>query len=990
MSFTVPARRRGWTAAAVMASALGIVALATSPAHAATAVFDVGGDSGAAAQVSDNVFAGTSIHVDGTGWTGPDGATGQCIAIKLGSGSGSGGPAATTNTTQVAPVAPTGACAGKNAADFGAWALVPAEADGTVFADIPFPTVGNSTGPAVADGDWAAGTAHHFRVLGGAINGGAIRSAYLDFTVVAPATTPTIQPATATVGATAVTASLTGSGFPGGETLTAKLGDADLLFTAGRGATPSPSYTVPASGAFSGVTLTLPSGTRAGQYTVTIRRSTAGAEDYSLPVTVNPAVAWSNGSKVGASGTLTLSSLPDGATISSVKLGDATIASDLTADGSGTATMSYAIPSSTAPGQADLVIAQSAPVAYTYTLRTTIYPDESIFGAGRFSLLSDPNALPSSPAGLYQSAYSNAEDALYVTAANQGQGTSGFLYKLDPDTLELETSVDMPAITKDADGNDVTGIGGGFGVGVDDVHGTVWVTLTGRNYGTVAVYRESDLALLRQLPNSTISHPRDVVYDPATDRVYASSASEGASGNGYISVFKATAPYDKIKDIQTGPRSDFNPVSLSLDDGTLVSPSLSSNKVAVIDTEESAATPEVDSGDVDAAVEFIEVGEHSTAGNGRGASGIAYDADDNRIFVASQNDNAVFVADASTGDVIKKVPTGQQTLNVVYDDVHRVAYVTNFGGTSVTVLDVDGNKLASLPITRANHVIVDDQGDAFVVDKNTSSDTTNKVWKITPHIETVGGVDVLDPAPGSVTSSADTTPLSVTVTKGEPIHIEGTNFRTQDGSSGSKIAVKPASIPGSPTIAEIQADDDGTWSADVPFPSDWTVGDQQHLRLLTGSLKTGDSIRSIAIKVHVVAPADPGTPANPGNPGTPGNQGDSGTPGNQGDSGNPGNQGDSGNPASPSLASQIAKASKRVTADKQRVARIKARVKNVEAKVRKAKAATKHGSKQHRAAAKKRLKHRQKQVGTLKTKLAKANKQLKQDRAALAGLKAQA
>ncbi|MFT4265124.1 MAG: hypothetical protein QM572_17205 [Nocardioides sp.] len=874
MSTTTIVRRGGRTAAAVLASALGLSALAASPAHAGSAVFTTGADTGATATISDYVFTGSAIHIDGTGWTKSTGV-GSCIFVKLGSGSGSTGTALATKQTTSAEG--TGACAGQSPSSVDAWAAVPAAADGTLSADIPFPTSTNSN-PAVTDSDWAAGTTHHLRVLTG-LDGSPARSAYLDFTVAAPATTPTINQPTVTVSGTSVYASLTGSGFPGGEKLTADLGSTALTFTSGSGssAVTASSYTVPASGTFSSVRLNLPSGTRAGTYAPVIHRSTSGAADYPLSLTVNPTVAWSAGVKPGATGTLTLSNLPNGATVSSVKLGDATVASGLTANDSGVATATYTIASTTTPGQATLTIAQDAPAAIAYSVTTTVYPDETISGTGRFTVASDAND-PALYQGLYQSAYSETEDALFATAAS-GTGTSedGYLYKLDPDTLALIKSVHPKDVT------DVDGVAGRpvYGIGVDDVNGTVWVTNT-RTTG-VAVYRASDLTLLKQYPASTITHPRDAVYDPKTNVVFVSSASEGASGNGYISVFEGGdndgdgTPYEKIKDVQTGPRSTFNPVSLSLDNGTLVSPSLSTNKVAVIDTATAATSAAAASGELDASVKLIEIGAHSTAGNGRGASGIAYDDEDHRIFVASQNDNAVFVADSITGELLKTVPTGQQALNVAYDSVHKLAYVTNFGGTSVTVLDTDGTKVAALPITRANHVTVTKEGVAYVVDKNSANSAKNRAWKITPRIETINGTDVLYPTAAGATGAVATTPLSVSVAYGETIHVSGTNFRVQDATSGSTLAVKldggaaepksgkatnpskdNAAVNGVYAVAA--ADTEGTWSLDLPFPSAdnvndaslaWGVGDTHYLRLLSGSLKTGDTVRSIVVKVTV-------------------------------------------------------------------------------------------------------------------------------------------
>ena len=453
----------------------------------------------------------------------------------------------------------------------------------------------------------------------------------------------------------------------------------------------------------------------AGNVTLTI--TGAGGSTKDVTFVAPPSYAFSAGTALGATGTLTVGNLKPAATLASVTLGSTALATGLTASASGVATATYTIPTSIAPITYSLVIVQTAPAAHTWTSSQAVYPDETIVGADKFEITSTTSA-QGFYQGFYQSAYSAAADALYVTSSDRGSGTSGYIYKLDPDTLAIEASYQ----TVDHDGFTRTGA---FGIGVDDVHGTVWVSNTGSN--SVAVYRQSDLGLVKQFPSGTTSHARDVVYDAATDRVFVSSASEGSSATaaGYISVFNA-ATLEKVTDVQTGTRDVFNPVSLALGNGKIFSPSLGSNKVLSLDT---ATLP----------ASFLTV--DGVNPGGRGASGIAYDPTDNLLFIASQNSNEVVIADATTGATIREVPTGRQALNVVYDPHYKLMYVANFGGTSVTVLDTNGNKVAALPIATANHISVDGNGTAYAVDKAAA----NAVHKIVPV-----GISV-PPTPGQVT-----------------------------------------------------------------------------------------------------------------------------------------------------------------------------------------------------------------------------------------------
>lgn len=63
-----------------------------------------------------------------------------------------------------------------------------------------------------------------------------------------------------------------------------------------------------------------------------------------------------------------------------------------------------------------------------------------------------------------------------------------------------------------------------YGVGVDDANDAVWVTQSRQN--TVAVYRQSDLSLIRQFEPGMVPHARDVVIDAADSKAYATATFE--------------------------------------------------------------------------------------------------------------------------------------------------------------------------------------------------------------------------------------------------------------------------------------------------------------------------------------------------------------------------------------------------------------------------------------------------------------------------------
>lgn len=492
-----------------------------------------------------------------------------------------------------------------------------------------------------------------------------------------------------------VTASLSGQSFVAGESLTAKIDGVATAWTA--------APTVGADGKFTGARIVFtPGQIRAGDHTIEIVRSAPGAENVQKAFRVEPTTTFSSLAR-GTAGTLTLVNLPSSATISAITLGDLDFATPVTSDVAGTATVDYEIPNDAALGTLPLSITQSAPTAQTYTGSAKVSPSAALIGVDDFTSISTPAGVIEQ--GLYQSAYSAKSDALFVATASTT--VTSTIYKLDPKTLAVEASV-VPAF--------VTGNSGAlwaaYGIGVDDRNDTVWVTNTRQN--TIAVYSQSDLSLIQQFPTGTLQHSRDVIVDTERNKVIISSAAEGTSGEGYVDVYDGTTRA-LLKRVETGLRTEFSPMSLDLDakNGVVYTVSNSQAKAAAIDI----------SGD-DYPVKFINL----DLPTGAKASGAAFDAATNRLWVASQGTDGITVIDVATGNKVKEVATGAGSLNVVIDPVHRLVYVANFGGTTVTVLDQAGTIVANLPVARANHIETDGLGSVFVVNK----DTGNQVFKLTP------------------------------------------------------------------------------------------------------------------------------------------------------------------------------------------------------------------------------------------------------------------
>ncbi|RRT97196.1 ATP-binding protein, partial [Stenotrophomonas sp. 278] len=297
--------------------------------------------------------------------------------------------------------------------------------------------------------------------------------------------------------------------------------------------------------------------------------------------------------------------------------------------------------------------------------------------------------------GLYQSAYSPAANALYVTSAvGRPPVTQSQLLKVDPKSLKVVKAI-TPAQVPDAKGGSVYAV---YGVGVDDANGNVWVSNTRQD--TVAVYRQSDLGLVHQFPVGTVPHARDVVIDSQRGKVFAS-----ATGEDHLSVFdaktlKALEPITLESGVDEGK---FVPMSLTLDTagGKLYTVSMGTPEAAVID---------VASGKVDKVIDL---------GNAVSASGVAVDGKNNRLYVASQGSDNLLIVDIASGKVLHDVAVGAGALNVAFEPVSGLAYVTNRGAGTVTVVDGNGQVIGNLDGgTFPNHVSEDGKGNVFAVNKS--------------------------------------------------------------------------------------------------------------------------------------------------------------------------------------------------------------------------------------------------------------------------------
>ena len=498
--------------------------------------------------------------------------------------------------------------------------------------------------------------------------------------------------------------------------------------------------------------------------------------------------------------------------------------------------------------------------------------------------------------GQYQLAYSAATSSLY-TSFSSGRPpilTGGVGTWNVASTPSLATVYQFP--TADFIGRGATAptgkqIESPYGIAYDEATGYVWVTQTRVN--KVSVFDPATNKIIWSSAEGDVNHPREVRIDPSSGKVFV-------SGSGGISVFDTTlhALVKKIEFTNAKGESDIA-MNMHVDsaDGKLYVPSLSAGTVKVIDTK---------SYEVEKTIQLHKENAEAALN----PSDVTIDKSLKEIYVSSQGDrkganSGITVYDLETGAYKKTIPFGTQALALASDEARDLLYVTDYGTGNVGVVDARTGTVVSQVSTGAtsgaNDVLVTADGSAYAVarsiegasaietdytiDKTTGEYRTSStepkgkdnadspivpgvMVKINTTVETTAKPAAQTSSEELVKTYADGAKLYATKdwTTGETLKLRGEGFKTQDGSKGSVLAVKlnkgRISAKEEPKFngadgnsagvwAYIQADENGNFTAELPYPTtensnlteNLKSGDKVSVFLLSGSMVEGDTAR---------------------------------------------------------------------------------------------------------------------------------------------------
>ena len=399
--------------------------------------------------------------------------------------------------------------------------------------------------------------------------------------------------------------------------------------------------------------------------------------------------------------------------------------------------------------------------------------------------------------GQFQVGYSTKNHKLFVPTVGARGGLASSLARVDADTLKTEAFAELP-VKKNDKGQ--YGYTSAYGVTVDDVDGTVWVTNTTDN--SVAVYDQQTLKLIwsnegvkKDDPN-WIEHPRSVLVDHESGKAFV-------TGRYFVSAIDLkTKQVEKIQ-LEGAPEGGTRYISMNLflDGGKLYVPERTGGKLFVVDTKTFKVEKTIQTQGEDSTVEVRP-------------SDVAVDHSLNEIYVSSQGvkgvNSGISVYDLTTGEFKKFVKFGTQALALEHDEDRDLVYVTDFGTGKVAVFDGRADEVigeVEMNGAAANDVTLLKDGSVLVVDKK---DRDEKVTL--PY--------VLNGTTGEITTASEYTTLPTKDRQGNDVPASVQQLKANSilkfkvgvkdtDASAAPVGITPTSLDfaGYPTVTGVKAEE---------------------------------------------------------------------------------------------------------------------------------------------------------------------------------------
>ena len=362
-------------------------------------------------------------------------------------------------------------------------------------------------------------------------------------------------------------------------------------------------------------------------------------------------------------------------------------------------------PSFAAPNNAHQTATPSASVPSTASLSRVVDTSASVAQITQ--------GLP----GQYQVAYSKATNKIWMVGVGARGDLASTIARVNADTLQIE---EVAALPFELDKNGEFGYISAYGITVDDVSGTVWVTNTTDN--SLSVFDQNTMeqiwtnhGIAESDPN-WIEHPRSVLVDHNSGKVFV-------TGRYYVSAIDMkTFQVTKLQ-LEGAPNGGtrYIGMNMTVDGDKLYVPERTGGKVFVINTHTFKTEQVIQTRGENSSVEVRP-------------SDVTIDHSENEIYVSSQGvdgvNSGISVYDLTTGAFKKFVKFGTQALSMENDENRDLVYVTDFGTGKIAIFDAKTDRVigeVEMNGGKANDLAVTADGSVIAVDKQDIANTTAAV-----------------------------------------------------------------------------------------------------------------------------------------------------------------------------------------------------------------------------------------------------------------------
>lgn len=280
--------------------------------------------------------------------------------------------------------------------------------------------------------------------------------------------------------------------------------------------------------------------------------------------------------------------------------------------------------------------------------------------------------------GLYEIVFSEKSNAVYVAGVGDRGDNNARIFKLNPQTLKVEDSIDVSEAPA-------------YGLGLNEKSQTLYTSNT-RSNSVHAIDLKTGKIVATIRNGNEKSHTREIIADEQANTIYVSDVGAG--------IWVIDGKNNTFSTLIGNAGKSLAGMALDEKNKVLYMTDIKSDKIVVYDLKRKIVTDSFPSG-------------------GKGSINLVRDAKTKRLFVANQGSGELTVLEESTGKVLKVIPTGKGALGVNFNPAKNLVYVANRQEGTLTIVNAATYEtVASLHTgTHPNTVAVSKNGNAFVSNK---------------------------------------------------------------------------------------------------------------------------------------------------------------------------------------------------------------------------------------------------------------------------------